>query len=436
MLLPDRRLPGIVRALQWVVCVCFGYVVLVPVGNNHVLLPALALLGLSALAVGILARRELAGELRLMLIGIAVVGAYGSLIGVGNPGVTNGALVWLVAPLLWGLFVWANDERLLRMVLVTSAWMTILSSVYVIAFIVGALHLTPQIIPTSFALLTNTRFFDDGGGTSITFYGITSFAGSAPLWITAAMLPAHPLLPRRWVAIVAGALAFIATVIAGRAAIIVLVATVPVGAWIVWRIISRRRQRSRLQQAVPLAVAAVAAVGVLALVISGNRSFSVAIGRLFSVFTGQNQSVDDAIRAHESDMLIQAWTKSPIFGHGFGAVIPGYHRNGERPWNFELQYHLILFQVGIVGALLAAAVLAVGILAVVRAFRKEVGWAPVFLATLSGAASILIANASNPYLQPPGQMWPIFLPLAVANVALVRSRRKLREPSDAKLLAN
>lgn len=419
------------EVFRWLIVIALGYVMLRPVSHNALLLPALALVAAGSLGLVVTSRPFCfpARPIIVVLTLVLITAAYGTLLGIGNPGLVYGVLVWIVAPVLYGFFVWAGDEKLIRMVLFAAAVATIAISAIALIYValsIAGFRDVPAWLIAQLGLSFDGHSF---GITTITLYGLSTLVATCPLWLTALVLPRHRLLPSKWLSGVAGVAAFLTSLVAGRAAITIVALTVPIAVWIVWRIYSWRRPRTRLTAAAPMAVAATAGVAVLALSVLGNGSVARAWDRVASIVTGSGQTIEDQIRTEESHELIAGWLVSPVFGHGLGAVIPGYSRNESRPWNFELQYHLILFQMGIVGALLMLAVTVVGAIAVVRSFRAAPDLAPVLFVSIAGAAALLIANASNPYLQAPGNMWALFLLLALVNVALSKSRRPAGAPS-------
>ena len=105
-----------------------------------------------------------------------------------------------------------------------------------------------------------------------------------------------------------------------------------------------------------------------------------------------------------------------ILGAGFRAIADDYARDSEKPWVSELQFHLLLFNVGLVGVTICLAILVTGMLFLRRASARCPELVPTLVATSTGAIAMLIANATNPYLQAPGHQWAVFFPLAVAAV--------------------
>jgi hypothetical protein len=126
------------------------------------------------------------------------------------------------------------------------------------------------------------------------------------------------------------------------------------------------------------------------------------------------------ILRYETPALLRGWAQHPIQGAGFGAILPGYARNVEKPWGFEAQYPLLLFQTGLIGLALLAIIARWGWRFLRRAALKtsDHGLATVLVVTTTAVICVLVANAADPYLQAPGVCWGMYLPFAAANLAL------------------
>lgn len=408
-----------VRAFNLVGCIALAYLFLRPVSFNPVLLPVLTVFALTSVATIVVGRRQPSRTVWPIPVAVMVLGVYGSLVGAGNPGVWVGSLVWIVAPVLWGAWALAGDERYLRMILITSLACTILASIVTLVFVAGELGLMPAVLPELVQRQVGLELKgpSPAGGPDVSFLGLSTLVGAAPLWLTAAMLPSHPLLPKKGWSIAAGVLALATAFVAGRTALFVVTLVVPIAVWVVWRIVSRRSPRTRVQRYLPVAVGA----GSVALAATlGGTVLRGSFERVYLAIVGQPRDPDDLVRVEQAGKLIDGWTSHPILGNGLGAIIDGYVRDEVRPWNFELQYHMILFQLGLVGAVALVAVFTFAVIGVVRAMRAHADFIPVFLVSLAAAAAMLIANASNPYLQAPGHQWAVYLPLLVVTAASVR----------------
>jgi hypothetical protein len=139
---------------------------------------------------------------------------------------------------------------------------------------------------------------------------------------------------------------------------------------------------------------------------------------------------DSALRARQFVDLGRAWLKHPFFGYGLGAV-GSFVRSKTVPWSYELSYVALLFHTGIVGVVsYSAAVFWLSRRALkVAAHGGTAGgmtW-PV----LVGMYGMLIANATNPYLERFDGLWAIFWLVAVVNFWTLedaRFRRSDRTP--------
>ncbi|HXT71668.1 MAG TPA: hypothetical protein VN700_18060 [Vicinamibacterales bacterium] len=116
-----------------------------------------------------------------------------------------------------------------------------------------------------------------------------------------------------------------------------------------------------------------------------------AVARFRSAFSSQD------IRAIQRRYLLDAFMASPWVGSGFGGYA-GYLRNAERPWSYELTYHQMLFNIGIVGTTALVLVFGVYLIRVVRlltAFRTE---SAIPFCLLIGLVGLCMGAYSNPYL--------------------------------------
>ncbi|MFA4840945.1 MAG: hypothetical protein WC580_04480 [Agrococcus sp.] len=406
------------RVSSWpfraVCAVVLVYVLMRPVGHPEILYPALALLAVASAAAVVIGRRWASQEVVAVAILVVIAGLIAAFVGAGNPGMTQHVLVWVGAPLLFAAWALGADERMLRTVLSAIAWATVTLSVLILLF-VGAQFGLPQVVPQWLIEEGGGGFNIEQGATAIRLYGLSTLAAAAPMWVVAAFVPPHPLLPPRWLRIVAAGTAVGATLVGGRNAIVLVLVLVPL-AVLGWTALARRRGPRRIHPLLPYA-------GLLCILaipwIASNPALQRTWNNLVGFFADDGSQPDRVIQA---DRLITAWLESPWIGHGLGAVIDGYSRSEARPWNFELQYHLMLFQFGIVGLLILGLAAALAVVALVRATRARPDMWPVFAVTIAGGLAMSIANASNPYLQAPGHMWAIWLPLMAANVALASRR--------------
>jgi hypothetical protein len=361
--------------------------------------------------------------LTLPVMGVAfftlLLGMFGLIVGADNPGLINSVGVFIIAPVVYLISISALGQSSLKTLLTTCAVMTVVSGLYILVYVGGESKVIPQIIPESVLKLAGAGYGEQGGATEIRFFGLSTLAASAPMWLVSLVVKRDDLLPSLPLRAAAATAGVAGAMFGGRRAIILVLVLVPLVAWMVKRIATHPGPStlSPVQALTGIGAAIVAIFAAPAII--AQPIIVNTWGALLSFFSGtaMDVSTSQSIRNEQADQLMRAWSQSPIWGHGLGATIPGYFRSDQR-WQFELQYHLLLMTTGVIGVLL---VVIIGVF-VVAAIRKAASLRPdlnpTLTVTLCGGAAMLIANATNPYLQAPGHMWAIFLPLAVINVML------------------
>ncbi len=109
------------------------------------------------------------------------------------------------------------------------------------------------------------------------------------------------------------------------------------------------------------------------------------------------------IRSEQAGVLLDEWQKYPLFGKGMSSLPEDYTRGTDDPALFELEYHTLLYKVGVVGLavfLLLPLFLAVRYVVLLRR-RSELLYTPegkFAAAILATVLVILIAGAANPLL--------------------------------------
>jgi hypothetical protein len=353
------------------------------------------------------------------------------------------------------------DRRLIRVIFLVGAWVTVFIGVL---FLVYALALTGHLpfdrLPswlTQPLLLRGVT--DANGAVALSSSSLPPLIWWGAMWVASMFCdPRSEYLPPVWLRTAAASLAVAGAVVAWRRAIVIILVVSPiiaVVALIALRIRNARSADPRFsgRAFLRLAVAAVVAVA-LSLVAQPHftEMFGSALGASGKIVEGQKAqlptddlpsldesdlsvSADDAlsdeIRKNESQNLLSAHSPADwIVGRGFGATIDrGAVVRDMKPWQTELQYHAIFYWTGILGILLMLATFVTAFLAVRKAFRLDGGVrAPLFVSTV-GALAALAANATNPYLQAPGHMWPVFFPLMIASSVFAARRHPAEVPS-------
>lgn len=407
---------------------CFAYILVRPVSNNAILLPVLAVLWLAAAVAVVFGRRRLdpaCGTVLLVQLGFAAYALLRSVPG-DHPGLLNGVSVTLVMPVLFWTVAWAADLVSVRLALRCLAWATVVLSGTVALYVANRRGVLPPLVPTSVLVGSGSGYNDFGDFTEIRFYGLSTLAAAGPLWI-ASLFVRDDLLPALPLRYGAAGSALVAALLGGRRGIVVAMLAAPALLWVCRELLGMRPGRSRRR--LPAMLAALAAVYA-----TGRLLFGVdPVVPVRNGLTGAGAALTDpaSVLGEESRQLLHGWASAPLAGHGLGAVLAGYSRSATRPWSFELQYHLLLFQTGVVGLAAFVAVLALSVRALRRAGRSCPAHAPALLVCTVGAAAMLAVNTTDPYLQAPGHMWAVYLPLALGNAALTAGAARAGSHSTA-----
>lgn len=408
------------------------YILQRPVSSNNILVPVLATLGL--LATASLVRtgvRPARGSIDIVMVQF-LAGSITLLIGSINdtPGLWSQALVLVAAPALFWTICLSLQPWMIRAIMTTLALGTVLLSSTILLFVFGEKGLLPQLLPNSLLVDSGAGLGFDGSSIQIRFYGLSTLVGAGPLWLASLSVPRNKFLPGLTFRSLAAVGAVLASLLTGRRALIVVLLLVPILTWVIRKSLTPRSTRSTRRRSpfLPILGSGIILSVVATQFLSGLYSSNIISNSLSSALNFANGTLPQDPRPVESSVLLNNWSENPIFGRGAGATIPGYYRDSIRPWNFELQYHMLLFTQGLWGALMFGTVLLLSIRLIRSAARHQPKSVPVLVASTVAAASMLIANASNPYLQAPGHMWAIYLPLGIANAVLTGSVGKKTTP--------
>ncbi len=120
---------------------------------------------------------------------------------------------------------------------------------------------------------------------------------------------------------------------------------------------------------------------------------------------------DNNVRALQTKYLIEGWMQSPILGQGVGRSLGNIGGINWSERGIEETYLVLLFQKGIIGLALNLMFYGWIVINLIKNARNNSLLSGFYYALLSGMVSILIANASNPYMQTVGCLWMIYIPL-------------------------
>ena len=396
---------------------CFAYVLLRPVSHNFVLVPVLALMGLCGVAGWVVYGRRMHHHIAAPAGLLMAVTVFGSLIGLRNPGVLESAILMVAFPTMFWVCASAVDGFTLRWLLAIAAWASIITSVSILLLVGGELHTLPQLLP-GWMRVQMGGAVDSTPTLAVRWYALSTLVAAGPLWTASLFLKRDRFLPHYWVRLAATITSVAAALVSGRNALLLAIALAPLLVWLSGLIVTRGHSRSPVNRWM--------FAGYLALLVAGVKYATLAprgsslrnawdsVTTLVTLNSAES-SVSGLIRLerlHQLDPVIRA---HPIFGTGIGANIPGYPRN---PIHMEMQYHVLLSQTGNVGGTLALAGLVATVLALRAAHQRAPEFGNTIIVTAAAAVSMLISNATNPYLIAPGHLWVVFLPFAVANYAL------------------
>jgi hypothetical protein len=350
---------------------------------------------------------------------------------VGAPGAERTAQIYIIWPIIYALVIaGVRTEQVLFGLIGTIVVSTICIAVYSIVYMLIQTNILPE--SKYFDLISfdwQPQAFGLHDYIAMQFPGLNSMPFLVP-FVIALLVTSLPStvgsLPLRrswlWMAAFLG----LATVlISGRRALYLVTLTSPFLTLLFVSfqpIVERHLSRKALVR-----VTAVGVLGVLLSLTCLNSIYGVSLSGLadrfsrgfdFSPTTEEYGAIERNVQFHA---LLAGWMENPLLGAGHGAPVYGSIRSDDTPWNYELYYVALLYQTGLLGFSAYTA----GVLWIywtgVRVIRSGGYLSALMVACLVGMSSILVANATNPYLARYDAMWAIFLPLALINFWLLRA---------------
>lgn len=406
-------------AASWTLLVCLAYTMWRPVSEPIVLYSALGLVATISL-VRLMTRGCSAPRMLVAsMIGVYSAALMAFIVGVvrDTPGVGQQGLVWLGGLFVWMLFAVTMDEGSARDIFRLVPVMTIILSTLILGYVLQSLGVLPAVLPASLMEDQGAGFNMVDGNSAIRFFGLSTLAAAGPFCVAATMAPRGSLLPSRWLTGAAALLASAASLVAGRRAIMAVILVTPLLFLIVRWLLARRARASRhLNPYWILAAPFLAIIAIWGLGTSAAAQAGSAASAGLNVYLGTGSTgvqLGDQLRILQAGELFGGWSKVPLAGSGLGGVLSStFSRSVDRPWMFELQYHQMLFNLGLLGC----AVIAVSGVCAMAALRRIVRLAPEeegpLTAAVTASVALLVANATNPYLQAVGHGWGIALSLA------------------------
>lgn len=211
----------------------------------------------------------------------------------------------------------------------------------------------------------------------------------------------------RWLVWLALAAALITAALSGRRALWIVTAVTP---FLMWVFALATGTSTRIK-AFPLF-----SIGVLVIIVIAILFPLIFLSEDTLLYLNSAFSAEDE-RSIQKRYLIEGFWEMPLFGSGFGGLTE-YVRSEESPWLYELSFHQILFNFGLVGSVLLTLSFSYTFTKAVRTIKANV--APEkngVVSVLFGACGLLIGAYSNPYLGSFDYLLVLgFLPLVISDV--------------------
>jgi hypothetical protein len=137
------------------------------------------------------------------------------------------------------------------------------------------------------------------------------------------------------------------------------------------------------------AAASVVGLGMLSILPESEQDVGY-VSHLKQAFSSEDE------RTIQKPYLIDGFKESPVLGSGFGGYA-GYLRNDERPWTYELTYHTLLFNTGIVGTAFLGTLFSLYLFLVIRLLRRFKDGSAIPFGLLVSFCSLLLGAYANPY---------------------------------------
>jgi hypothetical protein len=360
----------------------------------------------------------------------------------GSRGASAELLPYVIFPIIYGLAIaGVRSDRILARLVTVLLVSAICIAFYSIWFLLIETRILPENRFMDFVTFDwdPTEFAQGEGFIRMQLPGVNSMPFLAP-FVFALLGVSFPsisgsLLSRRvwqWVALM---LAMASVLVSGRRALYLVILAAPIFTALfssflptVQRSLSRKSLLRVTAVGVLAVVVLVMCVGPFFGVSMNGMAQRIAVGFDFSDTAEQYGAME---RRVQFDALLHGWLDDPLLGVGLGTPAHGSIRSQRSPWNYELHYMALLYQTGLLGVTAYTA----GIFWIywtgVRVIRAGGYLAALMVPCLVGMTSVLIANATNPYLARIDGLWAIFIPLAVINYWLLqRNRPNLKASND------
>lgn len=411
----------------WVAYALFFLMLFVPLTYRYIKAGFLGLL-LFMIIISVLVREGKLSLHRTVFLWTLLMIANGLLsfiIGIinGTPGVFYVAHTFILWPLVFALLVAGiTNENIINGFVKVLIFSTIVISLYSLFYILNSAGYLPGKFYAGIIDHGQRIGFHEGYVQYVSA-SIYTLIFSVPFILSALMISqhkdAHMPVSRFWLWMAVG-LGLIVTLLSGRRSLWLVVALSPIFTIVFYKLSAvkyhffKKMCRSSLW-----------AVLLLFVLFSCLRAaFDIDLLSMVQRFTDAFQFNLDAgaiVRREQFFALLQGWMDNPLLGAGLGASVENSIRSAQT-WQYELFYILLLFQTGVIGfSIYFASVMWIYWMGF-KMIRSGEYLGLCMTPVLVGTSCFLIASATNPYLGTFCGLWPIFFPIALINVWLLKRK--------------
>jgi len=288
---------------------------------------------------------------------------------------------------------------------------TLLICIYNITFLLNSMKIIPDTIITNAEMGANIGIHE--GYIQLSAHNIGTLMFLAPMAL-AAVLGGYFSSPKeKSFGVCLLIISTIIVILSGRRALLFIVLISPILTWFIWIIVNKQKS-IKVRYSIArfylflIFLGCSIAIGLIAFTQWDFQDFLL---RITGAFTD-----DDGIRIAQGKALLDGWKESPFWGHGFGIGVNGVVRDTQAPWVYELSYHLLLHNVGIIGLAWWLVVISTPIFYAIKIIRQRTELQKIMVPLIVGEISFLIANATNPYLGSYDFMFVLFVCLPIMKI--------------------
>ncbi|MHB8754745.1 MAG: O-antigen ligase family protein [Candidatus Acidiferrales bacterium] len=412
------------RVFVWPAYALFFLLLYLPVTHN--LLKGVMVAGVvTIIFVGYLINHKglrLHRTIRKWALFYSLAGVFYILLGLieAAPGALFSSFVYVIFPLLYIIFVAAaTDARIWLQLLKILPIAAIAIGLGTLEYVLWTIGIFPNSLYVAPDLVHNIVFYN--GYVQMSHYSLSTLVFLVPYLVGALVVYTKErasFISRKilWIAFLSGTSV---ALLSGRRALLIVIVLAPLLTWFFRAKLPKSTRLGGRRQVLTTLLACVFLVLSIGLYLG--RTVNLDWRGLQDLVVGgfdSDFSQGAATRSQQFHALLSGWEEQPVLGHGLGSYTPELVRS-DRPWEYELQYNLLLFQTGLIGvALYGSGVLWLywkGIKMIRTGSLIGIHMVPV----LVGTTCFLVANAVDPYLQTFGQLWTLFLPIGLINWQMV-----------------